>query len=199
MENVVMGNTGPIPPEEKLGILDPDGDKLNPLNNKPYSNTYKELAKIWSKFPTYKRNKEIIDAIKSNQVLLITAETGSVKTVLIPKFALHVLNYGKDDKKIAVTLPKQMIAKSAAEFAATTLDIKLGEEVGYQYRGSPSESKSQNTKLLYATDGTIVARLNNDPELKDFDIVIIDEAHERKVQIDFLIYLLRETLKLRPD
>jgi pre-mRNA-splicing factor ATP-dependent RNA helicase DHX15/PRP43 len=95
-------------------------------------------------------------------------------------------------------LPKQIIAKSAAEFAAKTLDVELGKEVGYQYKGAPANAKSNSTRLLYATDGTIVSRLTKDPQLLDFDAVIIDEAHERKVQIDFLLYLLRETIKLRP-
>ena len=154
------------------------------------------MAKVWSKLPGYERAGEVITQVKNNQVLLITAETGSGKTVLMPKYVLHVLDY---KGKIAVTLPKQIITRSSAEYAAATLDVKLGEQVGYQYRGSPSGSKSSSTQLLYATDGTIVARLLNDPELKDFDAVIIDEAHERKIQIDFLLYLLRGTVSLRPD
>jgi pre-mRNA-splicing factor ATP-dependent RNA helicase DHX15/PRP43 len=180
----------------EIGILDPDGKNNNPLTDNPYSQDYKDLAKIWSKFPAYDKADSIIEHIKNNQVLLIIAETGSGKTVLVPKYTLHAFDY---NGKIAITLPKQMIAKSAAEFSAKTLDVDLGKEVGYQYRGSRKSAKSNDTKLLYATDGTIKARLLNDPELKDFDAVIIDEAHERKVQIDFLFYLLRETLKLRPE
>jgi len=179
-----------------IGILDPHGKNKNPLTNKEYSDNYKELAKIWSKFPAYQKVYDIIENIKNNQVILITSGTGSGKTVLIPKFTLHVYNYNGN---IAITLPKQIIAKSAAAFSANTLDVTLGEEVGYQYKGSPKNSKSNKTKLLYATDGTIVARLLNDPLLTDFDAVIIDEAHERKIQIDFLLYLLRETIKKRPS
>lgn len=179
---------------QNIGILDVNGDNPNPLNNKPYSDKYKNLAKIWSKFPAYLEAKEIMKQIKNNQVILVISGTGSGKTVLVPKFALHVFNY---DKKIAITLPKRIIAKSAAEFAADTLDVELGQQVGYQFKGE--SLKSSETKLLYATDGTIVSLLINDPSLKEFDVVIIDEAHERKVQIDFLLYLLKETLKLRPD
>ena len=179
-----------------IGILDPEGKNNNPLNNKLYTNEYKKLSKIWSKYPAYEKANEIIKIIKENQVTLIVSGTGSGKTVLVPKFALHALDY---KKKIAITLPKQIITKSAAEFSAKTLDVELGNEVGYKYRGSPKEGKSENTKLLYATDGTIVAKLLNDIELKEFDMVIVDEAHERKVQIDFLLYLLKQTLKARPD
>lgn len=177
-----------------IGILDPEGNNINPLSNTPYSDDYKKLAKVWSKFPTYLKANEIIDTIKDNQVILITSDTGSGKTVLVPKFALHVLNY---NRKIIITLPKKIITKSAAEFAAKTLDVELGNQVGYKYKG---EAKlSDNTKLLYATDGTIKSLLLRDILLRDYDCVIIDEAHERKIQIDFLLYLLRETLSKRPE
>ncbi len=179
-----------------IGILDIKGENPNPLTNEPYSDDYKKLAQIWSKFPAYEKAEEIINKIKENQVILVISGTGSGKTVLLPKYVLHVLDY---NKKIAITLPKQIIAKSAAEFAAKTLDVKIGSEVGYQYKGSDKEGKSEKTKLLYATDGTIVARLLKDPLLSNFDAVIIDEAHERKVQIDFLLYLLRNVVKNRPE
>ncbi|AYV82053.1 MAG: HrpA-like RNA helicase [Homavirus sp.] len=179
-----------------IGILDPNGINPNPLTNKPYSDDYKNLGNIWSKFPGYQKATEIIDSIKNYQVLLIVADTGSGKTVLVPKYALHAFDY---KGKIGVTLPKQIVTKSAAEFSAKTLDVQLGKQVGYQYKGSPNDANSSDTLLLYATDGTIKSRLLNDPELKDFSCIIIDEAHERKIQIDFLLYLLRETLKIRPD
>lgn len=181
---------------EAKGILDPEGKNNNPLTNTEYSNEYKKWAEIWKKFPAYEKRKEIITNLDKSQVNIIVSGTGSGKTVLLPKFLLHVFNY---NKKIAITLPKQIITQSAAEFAAKTLDVKLGEYVGFKYRGSPSNMYSKNTNLLYATDGTIVAKLLNDPELKEFDGVIIDEAHERKIQIDFLLFLLRKTVQLRKD
>lgn len=181
---------------EKIGILDPNGINNNPLTNEPYSDKYRELAKFWSNFPAYQNPQEIIDTISKNQVILVISGTGSGKTVLVPKYLLHVFNY---DKKIAITLPKQIIAKSSAEFAADTLDVQLGKDVGYKYKGSDKKAYSKDAKLLYCTDGTIVAMLLNQPDLKDFDGVIVDEAHERKVQIDFLLYLLRNTVKLRPE
>ena len=178
------------------GILDPIGEELNPITGKEYSEQYKILGKKWSKLPAYKERERLINDISNNQVLLIESSTGSGKTVLIPKFALHVLDY---KGKIGITLPKQMIAKSSAEFAAKTLDVTLGKEVGYQYRGSPKEMKNESNLLLYATDGSIVQQLLRDPELSNYSCIIIDEAHERKIQIDFLLFLLRETLRLRTD
>ena len=179
-----------------IGILDPAGININPLNNKPYSEEYKELAKKWSKFPAYQKAHEIIQAIKDNQVILITSGTGSGKTVLLPKFVLHTLDY---NGRIAITLPKQIITQSASEFCAKTMDVVLGKQIGYKYKGSPKNMLSNETKILFATDGTIVAKLLNDPELKEYDAVLIDEAHERKVQIDFLLYLLKNTCKLRKN
>lgn len=180
----------------EIGILDPKGKNKNPLTNEEYSDNYKKLAEKWSSLPGYKKRAEVIDEIKKNQIILIVAETGSGKTVLVPKYALHALDY---NAKIAVTLPKKIVTKSAAEYAAATLDVELGSHVGYKYRGSEDDSSSKETKLLYATDGTIVAKLLNDPKLEDIDVVIVDEAHERKIQIDFLLYLLKNAMKLRPD
>ena len=179
-----------------IGILDPTGVNLNPLTEQPYSESYKDLALKWSALPAYKKINDLIKQIKKNQVTLVISSTGSGKTVLVPKILLHILDY---KGKIGITLPKQIIAKSAAEYAAKTLDVELGTHVGYQYKGSDKSAKSDDTKLLYATDGTIVARLMKDPLLNDFDGIIIDEAHERKVQIDFLLYLLKQTLIGRPD
>jgi HrpA-like RNA helicase len=181
---------------DNIGILDPNGKNVNPLNNEPYSDEYKNIAKIWSNFPAYELRSQILDTITKNQVTLVISGTGSGKTVLLPKYLLHVFKYAG---KIGITLPKQIIAKSSAEFAAKTLDVKLGEHVGYQYKGSDSKGKSKDTQLLYATDGTIVGKLMNDPMLSEFDGIIIDEAHERKVQIDFLLYLLKKTIIARPE
>lgn len=179
-----------------IGILDPDGLNPNPLTNNPYSDSYKELSKKWREFPAYEKAEEIIQSITDNQVILVISGTGSGKTVLLPKYTLHALNY---TGHIGITLPKQIIAKSAAEFAAATLDVKLGEQVGYQYKGSDKSARGKNPNLLYATDGTIVARLLKDSLLSEFDAIIIDEAHERKIQIDFLLYLLRNVVKNRPE
>jgi pre-mRNA-splicing factor ATP-dependent RNA helicase DHX15/PRP43 len=178
------------------GILDPEGINLNPLTDKIYSEQYKEFAKKWSKLPAYNKRDEIIDLLKENQIILIISSTGSGKTVLLPKFLLHIYNY---KGRIAITLPKQIIAKSAAEYAAITLDVKLGEQVGYKFKGSDKRMDSSTANLLYCTDGTIVSMLLKDPMLKNFDALILDELHEMRNNMSFLIYLLKETLLLRPD
>jgi HrpA-like RNA helicase len=177
-----------------IGIFDPEGINLNPLNGLKYSPTYKNLAKFWSGLPAYKMGKQIVSTIKTNDVILIESYTGSGKSVLIPKFALHSLNYKGN---IIMSLPKRLITKNTALFSAKIADVEIGEAIGYAYRGE--SDRNNQTKLLYTTDGTIVALLKNDPYLKNVDIIIIDEAHERKVQIDLLLFLLKNTMKIRKE
>ena len=182
----------------KIGILDPNANSINPLTNKNYTNknSYKELSKLWSEFPMYSIRDKAINAINDNQVVLITAGTGSGKTVLVPKFALHTYSY---NAKIAITNPKKIPTADAANFAAKTLNVKLGEEVGYKYRGSPKSSMSNKTQLLYCTDGYISGLMKSDPLLKKFDMIIIDEAHERNVNIDLLLLMLKRAMLIRRD
>jgi pre-mRNA-splicing factor ATP-dependent RNA helicase DHX15/PRP43 len=96
-----------------------------------------------------------------------------------------------------MTLPKKIITLSAASFGAKTLDVELGEHVGYAFRGD--SMRSEKTNLLYCTDGSIVAMIKKDSTLKEIDILIIDEAHERKVQIDLLLYLIKNAIKMRKE
>ena len=177
-----------------IGIFDYNAINLNPLNSTSYSDQYKNLAKFWSNLPAYSKGKQIVETILSNDIILIKSGTGSGKTVLIPKFCLHANRY---KGKIIITLPKKIITKKAAEFSALTLDVKLGEQVGYQFRGD--NLKSEKTILLYSTDGSIISMIKSDPLLKSIDMIIIDEAHERKVNIDLLLYLLKNAIKLRME
>ena len=177
-----------------IGIFDPEGKNSNPLNNKPFSDTYKNLAKFWSNLPAYNNAKNITETILTHDIVVLESGTGSGKSVIGPKLCLHVLNY---KGHVVMTLPKKLITQSTAQFAAKCLDVELGEQVGYTFRGD--SVKSPDTVLLYCTDGTIVAMLKSDPTLKNIDILIIDEAHERKVQIDLLLYLVKNAIKIRKE
>ena len=177
-----------------IGIYDINGTNINPLNRLPYSNEYKLLSKFWSSLPAYKSIDLCINSIINNDIILVTSGTGSGKTVLFPKFVLHTQDY---KGKIIVTLPKRIITQYAAEYSAKTLDVQLGEQVGYQFKGE--NIKSVNTILLYATDGSIISMIKNDPLLLDIDSVIIDEAHERSTQIDILLFLLKNAIKIRKE
>ena len=190
--NEYLGHT------DKIGILDPSGLKPNPLNNEPYTQDYKDLANIWSKLPGYTKAKEIIKAITTNQLLIAIMGTGTGKSVLIPKFALHYTNY---EGKIAMTLPKKIITLSTAEFAAKTLDVVLGGPIGYVYKGSDKSMIGPLNKIVYMTDGVLIMKMVNDPDLSEYKVIIIDEAHERKVQIDLILLFLKNLLLTgrRPD
>ena len=192
-----------------IGILDPLGLRDNPLTQKPYENfyfdssknsskenpTYQSLADKWSKFPMYGKREESIKVIYNNQVVLVISGTGSGKTVLTPKFALHTLNY---QGRIAITNPKRTPTKGNAIYAAMCMDVKLGTHVGMKYRDSEASAYSADSKLIYATDGWVLQKLQKDPMLSDLDMVIIDEAHERGIQIDLLLLLLKDLLIRRP-
>jgi len=176
---------------DKIGILDIEGINPNPLNEEPYSDTYKDLAKIWSSFPAYKKIDDVLNSIKNNQLTFIISGTGSGKTVLIPKIALHYTNY---QGKIGVTLPKRVVTLSAATFAAKTLDVQLGTYIGYIYKGSDKQMSGSQNKIVYMTDGSLTMKIMNDPYLKEYKVIIIDEAHERKIQIDLLLLFLKRIL-----
>jgi HrpA-like RNA helicase len=184
-------------------ILDSKGEKPNFLNNKPYSDEYKQLAKRWHKLPVYtdiKNTQKFFELLKSKQVIILTSGTGSGKTVIIPKYYLKYLIDNNLPGKIGVTNPKILSTISSAQFNAKTLDVKLGEEVGYKYKGSPSNSISDKTRLIYLTDGLLLAQIiSDDPYLSEYNGIIIDEAHERNIQIDLLLKLLKEIVLKRKE
>jgi HrpA-like RNA helicase len=176
------------------GIFDPRGLKNNPFNDKKYSDEYKNLSNIWSLLPAYSKAEEILKEIKKNDVILIQSGTGSGKSVIIPKIAIHYLGY----KGLTImTLPKKDITKSSAVFSSKISDVEIGEYIGYQYRGE--QVKSDKTILLYSTDGSIISMIKKDPYILDIDILIIDEAHERKIQIDLLLYLIKKAITERKN
>lgn len=180
-----------------IGILDPEGLHNNPLTKMPYKDLkYHSLSAKWSHFPMYGKREESIKTIYNNQVILVISGTGSGKTVLTPKFALHTLNY---QGRIAITNPKRAPTKENAVYSAMCLDVELGKHVGMKYRDSDPKAYSSESKLIYATDGWILQKLQKDQMLSDLDMVIIDEAHERGIQIDLLLLLLKDLLKKRPD
>ena len=182
----------------KIGILDPEGIEPNPLTGEPYSSSYKSLAKMWENLPAYAKAQEILESIRDNQLTFIISGTGSGKSVLIPKFALHYTNY---KGKIGMTLPKRVITVTAATFSARTLDVELGKDIGYVFKGSDRSMNRPENKIVYMTDGILTMKMIHDPNLTEYSVIIIDEAHERKVQIDMIMLFLKNLLQSgkRPD
>lgn len=181
----------------KKGIFDEDFIYPNQLNGQPWSDDFKKLHTNFSRnLASYKDASQIFNIIRSNQVVLITMGTGAGKTTMLPNIMMHYYAY---KKKIAVTIPRRGITESAAIFGAKLLDCQLGKEIGYKH-GSAKDKATENTRLLFTTDGTIKAKLTtSDPDLNEYQAVIIDEAHERNVNIDILFSLLVDVCKRRPD
>lgn len=184
-------------------ILDINGKETNFLTGLPYSDEYKNLAKSWCKLPLYDDKNKVQDffnLLDTKQVILLISGTGSGKTVLVPKYFLKYITLLNINKKIAMTNPKQLTTYYNAEYGARALDVKLGEQVGYKYKGAKKNSTSPDTKLLYVTDGLILSIIYGDDKLlSDYAGIIIDEAHERSIQIDLLLKLLKDIILVRKD
>ncbi|MEO7761134.1 MAG: ATP-dependent RNA helicase HrpA, partial [Casimicrobiaceae bacterium] len=138
---------------------------------------------------------EIADAIRAHQVVIVSGETGSGKTTQLPKICLTL---GRGVRGlIGHTQPRRIAARTVAMRIAQELQTKLGEIVGFQVRFTGETSERNLIKLM--TDGILLAETQTDRFLNDYDTLIIDEAHERSLNIDFLIGYLKQLLPKRPD
>ena len=153
--------------------------------------------------PVSARRVEIMAAMDQHQVIIVCGETGSGKTTQLPKIAL-ALGRGKLNAKpgerarmIGHTQPRRIAASSVAKRIAEELKTPLGEVVGFKVRFQDRLSKNASVKLM--TDGILLAETQTDPLLQAYDTIIIDEAHERSLNIDFLLGYLRQILPRRPD
>ncbi|MBI2772166.1 MAG: ATP-dependent RNA helicase HrpA [Burkholderiales bacterium] len=153
--------------------------------------------------PVSAKRDDIMAAMAAHQVVIVCGETGSGKTTQLPKIALGMgrgkLNAaaGTRGQLIGHTQPRRIAATSVAKRIAEELKTPLGEVVGYKVRFQDRLSRDASVKLM--TDGILLAETQGDPLLKAYDTLIIDEAHERSLNIDFLLGYLREILPRRPD
>ncbi|AVO48109.1 ATP-dependent RNA helicase HrpA [Melaminivora suipulveris] len=153
--------------------------------------------------PVSARRGEIMAAIEQHQVIIVCGETGSGKTTQLPKMALALgrgranAPQGTRGKLIGHTQPRRIAASSVAKRIAEELNTAPGEVVGYKVRFADTLHKGASIKLM--TDGILLAETQGDPLLLQYDTLIIDEAHERSLNIDFLLGYLRQLLPRRPD
>lgn len=145
--------------------------------------------------PVAEKKQAIYDAIKNNQVVIIAGETGSGKTTQIPKICLE-LGLGIKGY-IGHTQPRRLAARSVANRIAEELKTEIGQLVGYKVRFSDHVSETTLIKLM--TDGILLAEIQKDKLLLQYDTIIIDEAHERSLNIDFILGYLKQLLPKRPD
>ncbi len=153
--------------------------------------------------PVSGKRDEIMAALRQHQVIIVCGETGSGKTTQLPKIALALgrgkcnAAPGQKGQLIGHTQPRRIAASSVAKRIAEELKTPLGEVVGFKVRFQDRLSKDASVKLM--TDGILLAETQTDPLLKAYDTLIIDEAHERSLNIDFLLGYLRQILPRRPD
>jgi len=145
--------------------------------------------------PVAGKKDQLVELIKNNQVVVIAGETGSGKTTQIPKICLEA-GLGVHGK-IGCTQPRRLAARSVAERISEELHSSLGQVVGYQVRFL--DQVHDNSLIKVMTDGILLAEVQNDRYLNQYEAIIIDEAHERSINIDFLLGILKQLLSKRPD
>ena len=165
----------------------------------PSPNTRKRMEITFpEQLPVSAQRKVIAEALLVHQVVIVCGETGSGKTTQLPKICLDIgrgsMNGGK---LIGHTQPRRIAAIATAKRIAQELGTPIGVDVGYQVRFADKTSPGGSIKLM--TDGILLAETQRDPQLRAYDTLIIDEAHERSLNIDFLLGYLRQLLPKRPD
>ncbi len=155
----------------------------------------KRSVEFDEQLPISQKREEIAKLIKNNQVVVVAGETGSGKTTQLPKICLE-LGYGVQGR-IGHTQPRRVAATSVARRIAEELETPLGLTVGYSIRFN--DQTNDNTPIRILTDGILLNEIHHDPLLKQYEVILIDEAHERSLNIDFLLGYLKNILPKRPD
>src|SRR4051794_39910247 len=145
-----------------------------------------------AQLPVSEHREELLDALRDNQVVVVAGETGSGKTTQLPKLCLEL---GRTS--IAHTQPRRIAARTVAQRIADELQVPLGGAVGYAVRFSDRTSDETLVRLM--TDGLLLAQIQRDRLLRRYDTIIVDEAHERSLNIDFLLGCLHRILPQRPE
>ncbi|HEU5107420.1 MAG TPA: ATP-dependent RNA helicase HrpA, partial [Micromonosporaceae bacterium] len=148
-----------------------------------------------AELPVSQRKDDLLAAIRDHQVVIVAGETGSGKTTQLPKICLEL---GRGVRGlIGHTQPRRLAARTVADRIAEELGTRLGEAVGFKVRFTDKVGDATMVKLM--TDGILLAEIQTDRLLRQYDTLIIDEAHERSLNIDFILGYLRELLPKRPD
>lgn len=155
------------------------------------------LTITYPDLPVSRRRDEILGAMRASQVVVVVGETGSGKTTQLPKMAVELARQTGRKGRIGCTQPRRLAATSVARRVAEECRVEVGREVGWQVRFT--EVCSEETKVKFMTDGILLAETQGDRELRQYDTLIIDEAHERSLNIDFLLGYLKRLVKRRRD
>ncbi len=145
--------------------------------------------------PVYKEKERILRALEQNQVVIVESPTGSGKTTQLP-IILHEAGY-TERGVVGITQPRRIATLSISDYIARQLQVPLGGFVGYKMRFDDVTSPA--TRLKIVTDGTLLQEIKNDPKLYHYGVIMVDEAHERSLNIDFILGLLKTIIAERPD
>ncbi|KAF7269128.1 hypothetical protein GWI33_017818 [Rhynchophorus ferrugineus] len=181
------------------GLIKEDEKIVKDFNLKLTNPRYKKMLSVRKNLPAWALKNDILNSIKSHQVVVISGETGCGKSTQVPQFIFDdwITNYQNEHVEIVCTQPRRISAIGVAERVADERAEKIGATVGYQIR---LESKiSSSTRLTFCTTGILLRRLESEPVLSNVTHVIVDEVHERSEESDFLLLILKELLPLRPD
>lgn len=176
----------------------PQGHRQAPPRSAPVSipEAPEELPSFqYPDLPISRHRQEIAQALREHQVIIVVGETGSGKTTQLPKIALEVA--GKRRGRLGCTQPRRLAAVAVARRIAEEVGCELGQYVGYQVRFD--DRSGADTRLKLMTDGILLAETQADRDLRQYHTIIIDEAHERSLNIDFLLGYMKLLLERRPD
>ncbi|KAJ2007489.1 DEAH-box ATP-dependent RNA helicase prp43 [Coemansia thaxteri] len=174
-----------------------ENDACNGLTGRPFTQKYKDILAKRRDLPVNKQRQKFLDLIHKNQFVVLVGETGSGKTTQIPQYMVFDMLPQVDGKMIACTQPRRVAATSVAQRVADELDVKLGQQVGYSIRFE--DCTSSNTVLKYCTDGMLLREAMSDNLLSRYSAVILDEAHERTLNTDILMSLMKNIASQRSD
>ncbi|KAI8097637.1 P-loop containing nucleoside triphosphate hydrolase protein [Halteromyces radiatus] len=170
---------------------------VNPFTGRNFTAKYQKILEGRRKLPVHAQRSEFLEMIHNNQFVVLVGETGSGKTTQIPQFMVYDELPHLQGKQIACTQPRRVAAMSVAQRVADEMDVKLGQEVGYNIRFE--DNTSPKTFLKYMTDGMLLREAMSDPKLSRYSAIILDEAHERTLNTDILMGLLKEICRKRRD
>ncbi|XP_016958680.1 ATP-dependent RNA helicase DHX15 homolog isoform X1 [Drosophila biarmipes] len=169
---------------------------MNPLTNKPYSQRYQNLYKKRIALPVFEYQADFMRLLSQHQCIVLVGETGSGKTTQIPQWCVDFA-VSKGRKGVSCTQPRRVAAMSVAQRVSEEMDVNLGEEVGYSIRFE--DCSSAKTLLKYMTDGMLLREAMSDPMLEQYQVILLDEAHERTLATDILMGVLKEVIRQRSD
>lgn len=170
---------------------------INRYNLRPYSQRYHQLHKKSVTLPVYEYRDEFMRLLEQNQCIVLVGETGSGKTTQIPQWCVDYTLGKYKGRGVACTQPRRVAAMSVAQRVSEEMDVDLGEEVGYSIRFE--DCSSSKTVLKYMTDGMLLREAMSDPMLEQYQVILLDEAHERTLATDILMGVLKEVIRQRTD